>query len=205
MTAVSSSGHSLYPPPCMKALISILHATGHTLWTWSGLVIVTNPICSPFWIPGCYWALNLCEETTSHKLISGLCLSADPCGFFLDFFFLVIFLWMHVGNKHQLSLNHSRLHPYKTPLSSSYLKRNGLFAADGEGLDSCCWLDSVLLSYSCYSSIHSLTPGAWLVCCRELRLLLNTMSEHMQLSLAFCRIGLYTVRKCRQAAICFVR
>lgn len=67
-------------------------------------------------------------------------------------------------------------------------------------------VDLTLLSYSWSSSIHSLTPKAWLVCCRGLRLLPSTMSEHMQLSLALCRIGLYTVRKCIQAtAICFVR
>lgn len=63
-----------------------------------------------------------------------------------------------------------------------------------EGLDSCCWPDTVVLGYSWSSSIHSLTPEARLVCCRGLRLLLSTMSEHMQLSLALCRIGLYTVR-----------
>lgn len=71
----------------------------------------------------------------------------------------------------------------------------GCWQEDGEGLDSCCWPDTVVLSYSWSSSIHSLTPEAWLVCCRGLRLLLSTMSEHMQLSLALCRIGLYTVRK----------
>ena len=30
------------------------------------------------------------------------------------------------------------------------------------------------------------------------------MSEHMQLSLALCRIGLYTVRKCIHAAVCVI-
>ena len=73
----------------------------------------------------------------------------------------------------------------------------GYWQWDGDRLDSCCWPDTTVLSYSWSSSIHSLTPEAWLVCCRGLRLLLSTMSEHMQLSLALCRIGLYTVRKYR--------
>lgn len=77
----------------------------------------------------------------------------------------------------------------------SWLVDMGCWQWDIKGLDSCCWPGNVVLSYSWSSSIHSFTPEAWLVCCRGLRLLLSTMSEHMQLSLALCRIGLYTVRK----------
>nr|XP_040051589.1 ADP-ribosylation factor-like protein 15a isoform X1 [Gasterosteus aculeatus aculeatus] len=48
-------------------------------------------------------------------------------------------------------------------------------------------------------SIHSFPPEAWLVCCQGLRSSQSTMSEHMQLSLALCRIGLYT---CFRALCC---
>lgn len=80
----------------------------------------------------------------------------------------------------------------------------GCWQWDGEGLDLCCWPDIVVLSYSWSSSIQSLTPEAWIVCCWGLRLLLCTMSEHMQLSLALCRIGLYTVRKRVNASLCLL-
>lgn len=50
------------------------------------------------------------------------------------------------------------------------------------------------------SSIH-LFPR--LAGCRGLRLLSSTMSEHMQLSLALCRIGLYKVRKCKKCVAFF--
>ncbi|XP_075955132.1 ADP-ribosylation factor-like protein 15 isoform X1 [Anarhichas minor] len=48
-------------------------------------------------------------------------------------------------------------------------------------------------------SVHPFTPEARLVCCRGLRSSRSTMSEHMQLSLALCRIGLYT---CFRALCC---
>ncbi|XP_016898676.2 ADP-ribosylation factor-like protein 15a isoform X2 [Cynoglossus semilaevis] len=46
---------------------------------------------------------------------------------------------------------------------------------------------------------NSLTLEALLVCCRGIRLLVSTMSEHMQLAVALCRIGLYT---CFRALCC---
>lgn len=79
---------------------------------------------------------------------------------------------------------------YKTRLGVSWQR-------DGDGLDPCCWPDTPL-------SVH-LLQRARLVCCRELRLLPNTMSEHMQLSLALCRIGLYTVREYLWAALVSLR
>ncbi|XP_028312695.1 ADP-ribosylation factor-like protein 15a isoform X1 [Gouania willdenowi] len=57
----------------------------------------------------------------------------------------------------------------------------------------CCAQPLVIILY------HSLTPEGWVVCCWGLRLLLSTMSEHMQLPLALCRIGLYT---CFRALCC---
>lgn len=67
--------------------------------------------------------------------------------------------------------------------------KEGCWQRDTSGLDSCCWL---LLLF------RPLTPEALFVCCRELRLSPYAMSEHVQLCLALCRIGLYTVRTPRQ-------
>lgn len=84
----------------------------------------------------------------------------------------------------------------KNPAVKLCLQKKWTFrAADSEMTKGWTHVDDLTLFCFWSSSIHSLTPEAWLVCCRGLRLLLSTMSEHMQLSLALCRIGFYTVRK----------
>lgn len=125
--------------------------------------------------------------------------------------FFLFFLWMNVGSKHWTTFSLAHLHSFKTQSQVLKKKRKknwtvvlGCWTWHGEERDSWCWPGAVVLSYPSSSSTHSLTPEAWVVCCRGLHLLLSAMSEHMQLSLALCRIGLYTVRRCKHAGICLL-
>lgn len=184
-----SSSSSMHRKQWLSHLIKLVVQYGHSVgWWWWLIQFVVL-----FWIPSSNRAVNLWGETTSYKLISGLCLSAYP-GWSL---FLHLFLNEHTGVNTRWPLIMLNQGLNKTPLKSSDLKE----MAPGQLTVRRRWAGLMLLTW--YSSIYSLTPEAWLVCCRELRLLPNTMSEHMQLSLAFCRIGLYTVRKYLWAATVF--
>lgn len=151
-------------------------------WWWWLIQFVVS-----FWIPSCHWALNLCGGT-SHKLISGCVCPPIPWRmfFFTESPWGLHTRWPLIWHICTLAapLRNTCLWNGRTRLLTAPHRRAGMLLT---------------------SSTPPFTHSRSFVCCRELRLLPYTMSEHVQLCLAFCRIGLYTVRKHTPAAVSFER
>lgn len=116
---------------------------------------------------------------------------------------------MNTASKQKTTFNPAHLHSYKTSLCWDHIVNWNvlwIWATDSETVKG--WTHVVDLTPLCSAtpdpppSIH-LLPRLGLFVAGGYACGWSTMSEHMQLSLALCRIGLYTVRKknCIHAAV----